>query len=290
MTKTQQYYDPEVLPAFIDSPYVKQMGKITGLLYGHYWDERNGGNVSYRLTDEEVAPYRDIHEVKRIIPIDFDCTALAGTYFLVTGTGRYFKNVAEFPERDTGLVKIAEDGHNVELYWGFNDGGQPTSEFPAHLMTHIERLKQDSNQRVVMHCHPTNLVAMTFTLPLDEKIISRILWKMQAESEVVFPEGVGVLPYMTPGTNEIGEATAAKMAKYRVVLWPMHGVFGVGDSIDEAFGLIETVEKAAMIYTTIQSQGGKFVNEITDENLAQLADRFNFTPNSEFTTGDSLVK
>ncbi|MFK5261360.1 class II aldolase/adducin family protein, partial [Lactiplantibacillus plantarum] len=85
------------------------------------------------------------------------------------------------------------------------------SEFPSHLMTHIQRLKQDPNQRVVMHCHPTNLVAMSFTLPLEEKLFSRILWKMQAESIVVFPEGIGVLPYMTPGTNEIGQATAQKM-------------------------------------------------------------------------------
>lgn len=290
MDKKQQFLNPEFAPAFVESPYVKQMRKVTSLLYGHGWDERNGGNVSYRLTADEVSYYGDIHQIRRVIPIDFDATPLIGTYFLVTGTGRYFKNVDEFPERDTGLVKIAADGHSVELYWGFNDGGQPTSEFPAHLMTHIERLKLDPKQRIVMHCHPTNLVAMSFTLPLDEKVFTRILWKMQAESVVVFPEGVGILPYMTPGTNEIGRATAEKMKTYRAVLWPLHGVFGAGETIDETFGLIETIEKAAMIYTTVQAQGGKFINEITDENLKELAQRFDFQPNPEFITGDSLIK
>ncbi|BAN74920.1 MULTISPECIES: rhamnulose-1-phosphate aldolase [Lacticaseibacillus] len=286
----KDFLNPEYTQAFIDSPFVQQMQKVTWNLYQHGWDERNGGNVSYRLTEQEVSQYGDVHEVKRNIPIKFDASELAGQYFLVTGTGRYFKNVKDFPESDTGLVRIAEDGHSVDLLWGFSDGGQPTSEFPAHLMTHIQRLKKDPNQRVVMHCHPTNTIAMTFTLPWKEKLFSRIFWKMQAESIVVFPEGVGVLPYMTPGTNEIGQATAEKMVTYRIVLWPLHGIFGAGDSIDETYGLIETIEKAATIYTAIQAQGGKFVNEITDENLEQLAQRFDLTPNPEFIHGDSLIK
>lgn len=56
---------------------------------------------------------------------------------------------------------------------------------------------------------------------------------------------------MTPGTNEIGQATLEKMGQYRIVLWPRYGISGVGDLIDETYGLIETVEKAATIYTAI---------------------------------------
>ena len=78
-----------------------------------------------------------------------------------------------------------------------------------------------------------------------------ILWKMQAESLAVFPEDIGIIPYMTPGTNKIGEATAAKMSEFKVVMWPHHGIFAVGSDLDETFGLIETVEKAASIFTTI---------------------------------------
>ena len=275
---------------FINSTYVQQMCKITRGLYDHGWDERNGGNVSYRLTEDEISQYADTAKVLRNVPIDFDASELAGQYFLVTGTGRYFKNVIDNPEGDTGLVQIAADGHSVDIHWGYNDGAQPTSEFPSHLMTHITRMHIDSNQRVVMHCHPTNLIAMSFTLPLDEKTFSRILWKMQAESVVVFPEGLGVIPYMTPGTNDIGEATAEKMKDFRAVLWPHHGVFGAGDSMDETFGLIETIEKAALIYTTIQAQGGVCLQEITDDDLADLAHNFGLTPNPKFLTGKSLVK
>ena len=149
-------------------------------------------------------------------------------------------------------------------------------------MSHIARLQFDSHQRVVMHCHPTNVIALSFTQDLDERHWSRLLWKMQAESLVVFPEGVGLIPYMTPGTNEIGEATAQKMKDYRVVIWPHHGIFGVGTSLDEAFGLIETVEKAALIYSQIGAQGGQIKQEITDDQLRQLAKSFGVTANPQF--------
>ncbi len=263
---------------FIDSPYVKELVKITHRLYEHGWDERNGGNISYRLTKDEIFPYEDVHEILRTIPIDFDGKELAGMYFLVTGTGRYFKNIIDFPERDTGLVRITDDGKSADILWGFNDGGKPTSEFPTHLMGHAARLKVNPEQRVIMHCHPTNLIAMTFTFPLDEKELTRTLWKMQTESIVVFPDGIGIIPWMVPGNPEIGEVTSKKLKEFSSVLWPHHGIFASGTTIDEAFGLIETIEKAAEIYNIIQSTGGKILQAITDKQLADLAEAFGVTP------------
>jgi rhamnulose-1-phosphate aldolase len=94
---------------------------------------------------------------------------------------------------------------------------------------------------------------------------------------VVFPEGVSILPWIVPGTTEIGEATAAKMKETRLVLWPQHGIYGAGKDMDEVFGLIETAEKAAEVYTYVCAQGG--INQtISDENLRLLADSFGVTP------------
>ncbi|KRN27580.1 rhamnulose-1-phosphate aldolase [Lactobacillus selangorensis] len=267
---------------FIDSEFVKGLGDVTTNLYQHGWDERNGGNVSYRIMDDEVAQFEDTGKVLRNIPIDFDATKLAGQYFLVTGTGRYFKNIKNFPERDTGLVRIADNGTSVDLMWGFNDGGEPTSEFPSHLMSHIARQAVDKDQRIIMHCHPTNIVAMTFTQPLDSKSFTRTIWKMHPEGIVVIPEGLAVIPYMCPGTVQIGETTAQQMERFRTVIWPHHGVFAAGDSLDETLGIIETIEKSALIFTTIQAQGGKMINCITDDDLRDLVDRFDLPANREF--------
>ena len=130
-------------------------------------------------------------------------------------------------------MDIAEDGTTAELLWGYKDGGKFTSELPAHLMSHIKRLEVNPNNRVIMHTHPTNLLAMTFVHTLDEREFTRTLWRMCTECIVVFPDGVNVLPWMVCGNNAIGEATAEKMATARLVVWALHGIYGAGDCIGD---------------------------------------------------------
>ncbi len=253
----------------LEAPFVKEMIETTSNLYRLGWDERNGGNVSYLLKEEEVTPFLDVKKIERVIPTIFDAKELAGKYFIVTGSGKYFKNVAEFPEENIGIVRVSADGKAVELLWGLINGAVPTSELPSHFMSHIERLKVDPENRIVMHNHASHLLAMTFTHELDEKAFTRTLWQMCTECLVVFPEGVGIIPWLVPGTNEIGEATAAKMKEFRLVIWPHHGIYGAGKDMDEVFGLIETAEKAAKVYTYVQAQGG-VKQTITDAQLQAL--------------------
>lgn len=254
------------------APFMVEMIRTVTNMYDHGWDERNGGNVSLMLDEAEVADYVDTHQVLRIIPTGFSAPELAGRYFLVTGTGKYFKNVQYDPARNLGLIRIAADGENAELLWGYSDGGRFTSELPAHLMSHVSRLKVNPANRVVMHCHPANLLAMTYVHTLDEKEFTRTLWQMCTECIVVFPDGVNVLPWMLCGTNEIGEATAEKMQTARLVVWAQHGIYGAGVDLDETFGLIETAEKGAEIYMKIAHL--PLVNTISDEQLHQLEERF----------------
>ena len=202
----------------------------------------------------------------------FAAPQLDGKCFLVTGTGKYFKNVQYAPEVNLGIVRLTKGGETAELLWGFADGGQFTSEFPAHMMSHVARLAVDPDNRVVMHCHPANLLAMTYVHSLDEREFTRTLWQMCTECIVVFPDGVNVLPWMLCGTNAIGEATAEKMKTARLVVWSQHGIYGAGRDLDETFGLIETAEKAAEIYMKIAHLPR--LNTITDEQLHLLEGRF----------------
>lgn len=261
----------------LEAPFLVEFAKTAANMYRLGWDERNGGNISYLLKEEEVKEFLDVNHVIRKLPLAgvnsaaFDISPLIGKYFLVTGTGKYFKNVLDDPETNLGIIRIAPD-KTIDLLWGYKDGGRTTSEFPAHMMSHIARLKVDPNNRVVMHCHPTNLLAMTYVHELDEAKFSHTLWEMSTECIVVFPEGVGVLPWMLCGTDEIGIATAEKMASFRIVLWSLHGVYAAGKNLDETFGLIETVEKAATIYNIIGQR--KVVNTISEDAMKQLADLF----------------
>jgi rhamnulose-1-phosphate aldolase len=85
-------------------------------LYRLGWDERNGGNLSYLLYDEDIDGYLDTGNVIREIPLGFEASVLAGKIFIVTGTGKYFKNVDNDPETNLGIIKIAPDGTVQELY------------------------------------------------------------------------------------------------------------------------------------------------------------------------------
>ncbi len=256
----------------LTAPWMVEMIRTTTNMYAHGWDERNGGNISLLLDEADVKEYLDLNNVLRTIPTGFEAPALEGKYFLVTGTGKYFKNVQYAPKVNLGLVRLTEQGTQAELLWGYEDGGKFTSEFPAHMMSHVARLGVDPLNRVVMHCHPANLLAMTYVHTLDERAFTRTLWQMCTECIVVFPDGVNVLPWMLCGTNEIGEATAEKMETARLVIWAQHGIYGAGKDLDETFGLIETAEKAAEIYMKIAHLPR--VNTITDEQMHLLEQRF----------------
>lgn len=263
-----------------NAPFVTMIGKTAANMYRLGYDERNSGNISVLLDESDVARYLDLRLVKRKIPIGFDAKELAGRILIVTASGSYFKNIAATPAEDLGIIRISPDGKTAELLWGLNGGGRLTSEFSAHIMSHISRLSVDPNNRVILHCHPTNILAMTFVHELSEKKFTHTLWQMCTESIMIFPDGIGLLPWMVCGTNEIGEATAEKMKEFRLVVWAMHGIYGSGRSLDEAFGLIETAEKAAQVY--LLTAHLPRLNTITDEQLKSLAESLKLKYREDF--------
>jgi rhamnulose-1-phosphate aldolase len=271
---------------FIDSKSVQELIDTAFNMYRLGWDERNGGNISYLVHSNEVNMFPDSKLEKRIIPVDFDISELKGDYFLITGSGKYFKNVKKAPKDNIGLIKVNDDGKSISILWGLENNAIPTSELPTHLMSHIARRKVDNKQRVVIHSHPTHLIAMSFVHKLNEKKFTKCLWQMISECLVVFPDGISIVPWMVPGTVELGEKSAEKLNETRLVLWPHHGIFGVGNTLDETFGLIETAEKAAQIWmlskSVVHKKSSKFLQIITDKQLLDLAKAFNVTPRKGF--------
>jgi rhamnulose-1-phosphate aldolase len=261
--------------------FIKGMIKATTDMWLKGWDERNGGNVSLRLFAEDIEPFWQFLAGDRVVEIGETVAELAGQYFLVTGSGKYFRNVQLDPEENLGVIEVLADGKTARLLWGFRGMAVPTSELSAHLKSH--RSRQGVTQgasRVIMHCHATNLIALSYVLDLSSAALTRALWEMSTECLVVFPDGIGVLPWMVPGTVTVGEATAIAMQKHPLVLWPFHGIFGSGATLDEAFGLIDTAEKAAEVLVKVLSMGGK-KQSITTQELKDLGARFNVQPMPE---------
>jgi len=248
--------------------------------YNRGWHERNGGNLSYRLKKSEVEDFRgfvgrDALGTPSWTSLGAGIPELAEEVFLVTGSGKFFRNIELCPPENIGLCELDEKGGNYRILWGLENGGKPTSEFLSHLMNHAAKIKaKGDNYRVIYHCHPSNIIAMSFLLPLCEKTFTRELWQMITECAIVFPDGVGVMPWEVCGGREIAEKSAVLMADYDVLLWANHGIFCAGEDFDLTFGLADTVEKAAEIWLKIAGANKKKLQTITPENLRELAKAF----------------
>ena len=114
----------------MDAPFLTEMRRTTANMYRLGWDERNGGNISCLLQSEEVGGYIDIDSAVREIPIGFEAKELAGRIFIVTGTGRYFKNVQDDPENNLGIIRIAPDGRTARLLWAIRTAANSQASSP----------------------------------------------------------------------------------------------------------------------------------------------------------------
>lgn len=248
------------------------------------WHERNGGNLSYRIKPEEVADiYYDLNRTTPWQPIGTSVPGVAGEFFLVTGSGKYFRNVMPDPEDSICIIEVDATGENYRICWGLKHGGRPTSELPSHLMNHeVKKAATGGKHRVIYHAHPANTIALTFVLPLKDEVFTRELWEMATECPVVFPSGVGVVGWMVPGGREIAEATSELMKQYDVAIWAHHGMFCSGEDFDLTFGLMHTVEKSAEILVKVLSMRPDKRQTISAQNFRDLARDFHVTLPEKF--------
>ena len=242
------------------------------------WHERNGGNLSYRMKPEEVDMVKEDLSPREWQPIGTTVPSLAGEFFMVTGSGKFFRNVSIKPEDSFCIIEVDDKGENYRIMWGLVNDGRPTSELPSHLMNHeVKKLKTDGRYRVIYHAHPANTIALTFVLSLTDEAFTRELWEMATECPVVFPDGIGVVPWMVPGGREIAVETSKLMEKYDVAIWAHHGMFAAGEDFDLTFGLMHTVEKSAEILVKTLSMTGTKRQTITPSDFRNLARDFNVT-------------
>ena len=215
--------------AMEDLAFIKGFCRLCDDGFKQGWHERNGGNLTYRMTDDEVAEAKPFFEEPREwVKMGVRGENLAGQYFVSTGSGKYMRNVLEDPYANIG---------------------------------------------------------MSFVVPLEDRVFTRILWQMMTECVVVFPTGVGVVPWMVPGGPAIAEASSELMQTYDAIVWAHHGLFAAGPDFDTTFGLAHTVEKAAEIYLAARAANGgsdDFLNKISDKGLRDTCRDFGIKINEAF--------
>lgn len=284
------------------------------------WHERNGGNASYRLRAEDRAQLAALLAVGTTsggepvvadvagnaylasagigsallstccepapwTPLGLAAPGLADEQLLVTATGSYFANVARCPERALGVVELNGTGDAYRTVWGFEGGGRPTSELAAHVLIHeVKKEASCGASRVLYHCHPAPVVALSHALPADARVFTRLLWKMMTECVMVFPEGLGMVGCEVPGSMELACKTADEAREHNAVVWAKHGLLATGSTCDAAFGLMHVVVKAAEIYreACVMAGGPDKVGPVSDAELAALAVGLGVALNPEY--------
>jgi len=131
--------------------------------------------------------------------------------------------------RPTDIVTVDMDGHQLT--------GRRTasSELGMHLL--IYKLRPDV--RAIVHAHPPTATGFAAAgMALNQPLVC----------EVVI--GLGSIPlagYGTPGTSELTESLEPLIPQYDAILMSNHGVVAYGESLDQAYMKMETVEHFAQI-------------------------------------------
>ena len=250
------------------------------------WHEANGGNLSCRLTEDDIAIRESLlcadaewHALGRSIP------DLAGAHFLISASGAYLSNVAYDPLHSCGIIEINDDGSAWRKRWGLADGSRPSSELETHLAAYATALQAgDGADCVVYHAHCPHVIALSSLIEPSTRVWTRTLWRIMTEGIIVFPQGVGALPWMVPGSHELAEATCELMTTHVACVWAHHGVMVRAASFDDAFGIVDTIEKSAGIYlqACAASGGAEPRYLVSDEQLRAICARYELQPDESF--------
>jgi rhamnulose-1-phosphate aldolase len=250
---------------------IRDISAVAGYLWQRGWAERNAGNISVNINDLlslEISENCDYPFID--LPVSYP--KLADCCFFVSGTGKRMRDMARKPMRNTLIIKLNTEANG---YWiisqKVNAGNfMPTSELPTHLGIHQMIAERGSFEKVVIHAHATELVALTHAQDFCNKdALNKVLWGMHPETIMFVPKGVGFVPYFLPGTADIATETLKALQNHDVAIWEKHGVFAIGKNAGGTFDVIDILAKSARIFFLCRS-ANIIPDGLTADQLAGL--------------------
>jgi rhamnulose-1-phosphate aldolase len=239
---------------------IEEISKVARRLDEKGWAEGNAGNISVNISHLTGGGFSGFYLSDCEYPLSKSYPSLANLYFLITGAGVKMPELAENPIEHLGFVKISANGHFFSYL--LRDGIPKrhsltlSSELPSHLAIHEYLVMANRDEKAVVHTHVNELIAITHDPEItDEKSLNRILLSIHPEVVMNFPEGIGLVPFMVPGSQEIGNASAESFERHKLILWDKHGAVSIGKSVGECLDRIEIVTKAAKIYFLCKAAG-----------------------------------
>lgn len=141
-------------------------------------------------------------------------------------------------EEDRLVVVKVKDGKVLS-------GGRPSIETPFHLAFY--RARPEIN--AVIHTHPV------FSTALAVKGL-KVHPGLTPEGLLVLGRDVPMVPYATPGTDDLARVLSEALKSSDAFLLEKHGAIAVGRNMAEAFHRMETLEFMAQLQFNLQALGG----------------------------------
>jgi rhamnulose-1-phosphate aldolase len=240
--------------------------------------EAGAGNISVCVA--EPFSLTTVFDASREILLPYPSPALSGHTVVITGSGCRLRSLAKDPERNLGVVVVHAGGMAGTLHYAANGSfTRPTVEFNSHLAVHEDHVRRRGVEfHAIVHAQPLHLTLLSnvpeyqHTAMLNDRLL-----RWQAETIVHLAEGIGYLPFMVPGSDELTMANLASLRHHQLVLWAKHGVMARSDaSALAACDKIEYAETAARYEYMNLAIGGRGTG-LTDAELSRVVRTFAVT-------------
>ncbi len=240
--------------------------------------EAGAGNISVCILSGgfDVAPrFPDSEEV--LLP--FSVPELAGATFSVTGSATRLRDVLDDPEGNLGCLVIQPGGETAFLRTSpRRQFTKVTSEFNSHLAIHYDRLVRGEVVHAVIHAQPPHLIYLSHIAAYrDQDYLNQHLLRWQPETIIQMPEGLGVVPFLVPGSSQLVDATREALQGHQLAVWCRHGVICRADgSVMHACDLIEYAEAAAR-YEYLNLAAGEPSHGLSVEEIRAICESVGVT-------------
>ena len=254
---------------------IEQIGESGARICDIDASEAGAGNISvYMGWDVEVRRhFPNAEEIELPVP----APSLAGGTVLATGSGRRLRQIEHEPLASIGAVKVHEGGLTGTLYTSNTRRFQRlTSEFNSHLAVHEDQVAaRGIDFQAVVHAQPPHLTYLSH-IPAyrDTERMNRAILRWEPETIVSLSQGIGVLEFMIPGSQEMGDANVAGLREFEITLWSKHGTMSRSDiSVYRAVDRVEYAETGAK-YEYMDLVAGGRAEGLSREDISTVATTF----------------
>ena len=255
---------------------LNQLGKLGKRLSDIGAAEGAAGNVS--VCFRESLNITALFPYMQIIELPLPAPKLAGATLIITGSGRRLREIMESPTANLACIIVEEGGATGQMFTAPDCRFQRvTSEFHSHLAVHHDQMQlREMRLHTVLHAQPLHLTYLShISRYQDEQYLNTHLFRWQPETILNIPEGIGVLPFLLPGSPEQMTATVLSMQVHQIIVWSRHGVMTRADnSILHALDLIEYAETAAH-YEYLNLTAGELGDGLSAENIRAISQSWN---------------